>query len=337
MSSSPGVGWANLPKPPPAPKAKTGRRRSTRLPKKASPLPAAPSPSEPAEEAENLRGGASNDEEAEAAADEPVADPPTVDTDTNNSQNDGDATAAADGDDPADQNAGTNQQPEGDGAETPPPPLAERQDDDDDGGSNSEDDDDAGTEEIELDPERELDLLLQTMHEADRRLIEVYGDTVHRNDGRNLHGGVGDDEAVCMLYDRIVDYPHPMYSPPKGKVGDRFLLGFAKELKKVRERESNSERALIFPCVILRKEPGIRKAKAIRKRIMRRLDHWNKGLLAELVQDTVATARRGQGGGARNDDDESIARRYHSMVIAGKLRAGVRMVTSRDGGGGIAS
>ena len=64
-----------------------------------------------------------------------------------------------------------------------------------------------------MDLERELDLLLQTMHEADRRLIQVYGDTVHRNDG------------------------------------------------------------------------------------------------------------------------ESIARRYHSMVIAGKLRAGVRMVTSRDGGG----
>ena len=116
-------------------------------------------------------------------------------------------------------------------------------------------------------------------------------------------------------------------------MGDRFLLSSAKELKKVRLRESNSEKALMYPCVILRKESGVTKAKAIRKRIDRRIDHWEKGLLAELVQDTVATARRGVGGGSGTKDDDSIARTYHSIVIGGRLSAAVKMLSNKGGGG----
>ena len=41
---------------------------------------------------------------------------------------------------------------------------------------------------------------------------------------------------------------------------------------------------------------------------------------------------RGEGGKCP-DNDDSIARKYHSMVIEGKLRPAVRWVTNRDGGG----
>ncbi|KAL7526623.1 hypothetical protein ACHAXR_001569, partial [Thalassiosira sp. AJA248-18] len=51
------------------------------------------------------------------------------------------------------------------------------------------------------------------------------------------------------------------------------------------------------------------------------MDLWEQGKVAELVQDTVAIALRGVGGGSPSVDDESIARKYHSMVIAGKLRS----------------
>ena len=36
------------------------------------------------------------------------------------------------------------------------------------------------------------------------------------------------------------------------------------------------------------------------------------------------------------EDDDAIARRYHSMAIEGKLRAAVRWATSRSGGGMLA-
>ena len=64
----------------------------------------------------------------------------------------------------------------------------------------------------------------------------------------------------------------------------------------------------------------------------RRMDQWKAGMIAELVQNTVAAAKRGVGGAKPSVDDESIARRYHSMVIEGKLRAAVRSLTNRDGG-----
>lgn len=116
---------------------------------------------------------------------------------------------------------------------------------------------------------------------VDRRLISVYGDTVHRNDGRHLHGGVEGDEAMFKLYDRVVSYPHPLYSPPaKGLVGTRFLYLLALEFARVRRRETILERPLIFPAVILRKEKGVHRARDIKRRLSRRMDLWEAGEIA---------------------------------------------------------
>ena len=60
------------------------------------------------------------------------------------------------------------------------------------------------------DPERDADLERQPPSEADRLLRSVYdGDTLHGNDGRQLHGGIADDERMCALYDKIVSHPIP--------------------------------------------------------------------------------------------------------------------------------
>ena len=42
-------------------------------------------------------------------------------------------------------------------------------------------------------------------------------------------------------------------------------------------------------------------------------------MIAELVQDTVTSEKRGVGGVKPSVDDESIVRRYYSMAIEGKL------------------
>ena len=79
-----------------------------------------------------------------------------------------------------------------------------------------------------LDPDRIDDLARQESSLADFKLIAVYRDTVHCNNGRNLHkGGVERDASMQMLYGKIVDHPHPRYYPPKGYL-------FAEEPEKVR-------------------------------------------------------------------------------------------------------
>ena len=69
------------------------------------------------------------------------------------------------------------------------------------------------------DDERVSDLLAQATLPADRKLMIAFGDTVHRNDGCHLDGGIAEDDTVQALYDKLMEYLHGMYSPPKGGVG----------------------------------------------------------------------------------------------------------------------
>ena len=57
------------------------------------------------------------------------------------------------------------------------------------------------------------------------------------------------------------------------------------------------------------------------------------GKIAELAEDAVNAAKRG--GVKSVDDDEGIKRRFHLMVISGRLRVEVCWVTNRSGSGMI--
>ena len=70
----------------------------------------------------------------------------------------------------------------------------------------------------EVDPDRDTDLLRQESTASDRKLIEVYRDTINQNDGHDLHGGVDNNALVYVLYGRLLSYMHPMYSTPDSKV-----------------------------------------------------------------------------------------------------------------------
>ena len=55
------------------------------------------------------------------------------------------------------------------------------------------------------------------------RLIGVYRDTIHCNDGRQLHKEIMGDAGMLWLYNKVVSNPHPLYSPPKEKSGNHFF------------------------------------------------------------------------------------------------------------------
>jgi hypothetical protein len=95
----------------------------------------------------------------------------------------------------------------------------------------------------------EEDLGRQILHACNNQLVMVYRDSIHRNNGRHLDGGVTDDSIWQWRYNWVVAHPHPMYNPPKGGLGQRVVLTMAREFGGVREWRWNSERALIFACV----------------------------------------------------------------------------------------
>ena len=133
------------------------------------------------------------------------------------------------------------------------------------------------------DPETVLDLVGQQSTVSDRKLVEVYGNTTHRNDGRHLHGGVVEDEVWQRRYDRVVANPHRLYLPPQGKVGKAVVSTYAKELRGVRERRWNSERPLCFLACVLRRRPDCTRSADIKRRIENRLRLWEEGKFDALI------------------------------------------------------
>ena len=104
------------------------------------------------------------------------------------------------------------------------------------------------TDPVDPDPGEDTDV--------DRKLRAVYGDTIHRNDGRHLDWGIANDAVWQARYDAVVANPHQLYLPPQGKVGAEVVSLMASELCGVRECKWNSERPLILMACILRHKHG---------------------------------------------------------------------------------
>ena len=160
----------------------------------------------------------------------------------------------------------------------------------------------------------------------------VFGDTIHRNDGRHLDGGIGDDQRWQRRYDDVVANTHTLYLPPQGRIGAAVITQLAAELRGVRERKWNSERPLVFAACILRRRHGCVKAADIKRRIDQRLSLWQEGRFDALIQDVTASALADAGHRSTKSDDETIARRYNSKVLDGELRAAIRQLTARASG-----
>ena len=124
-----------------------------------------------------------------------------------------------------------------------------------------------------------------------------------------MQGGVADDVAMQYLYNIVCSHSHPLYSPPKGHIGNRFIKMLTKEWMLARTRVTNSERAEIFPACILRKERECSQSASIRRRIARHLQLWEDGKHAELAEDVVRAPKAAIGRAPTPDNDDHIARR----------------------------
>jgi hypothetical protein len=172
-----------------------------------------------------------------------------------------------------------------------------------------------------------------TVTEADRKLMEVYDDYIHQNDGTHLDGGIKDDAMWQENWRKLVVLPPQRYDTPSGPVGRRFVRMLTEELKGIKSRKWNSEKFLVFQMVILQRSKEVSGAGNIKRRLTRRMDAWEKGKFDMLVQDTERTALA-QLAKARGDSTpEQRAKTYARLVLQGKLRAAVRWITEREMGG----
>ncbi len=105
----------------------------------------------------------------------------------------------------------------------------------------------------------EEDPRLQLLTAADQRLLGIFGNTIHLNDGTHLDGGIGVTKDVKWqrLYNRVASCSLPLYDLPNGRWAQRFLTTLTDLWVGVIQRCWNSKQPLVFQAVILRRIRGI--------------------------------------------------------------------------------
>jgi hypothetical protein len=176
---------------------------------------------------------------------------------------------------------------------------------------------------------------LQRLTDADHRLCSIYGDTIHQNDGTHLDGGIGvaEDAKWQRLHLRIDACDLPLYDLPNDRWATRFLETLTNLWVGVVECRWNSKRPLVFQACILWRVRGISRFHGVKQIIWGRLEERYVALVREVEEATLNVGGGGGGPRARQEDATSIARNYHNMVLGGKVRAAVSMVTNRGSGG----
>jgi hypothetical protein len=177
---------------------------------------------------------------------------------------------------------------------------------------------------------------VQQLTDADRRLIDLYGDTIRQNNGCHLTGRIDPDlesQHQVWFYQVIATRLY-LWDLPQGKRGNDFLDTLNDLFKDVLARKHNMEMPLLFIACILHKQRGVNEYNKIKTTIDIRLVLWTQGRIDMLVQSVLdAYDVNGPGGQGPSQDFESKARAYQSQVEKGQLSQAVRNLTNRHKGG----
>ena len=111
------------------------------------------------------------------------------------------------------------------------------------------------------------------------------------------------------------------------------MNALVKELRGVSDRWWNSKRFIVFQTVTLQRTRHVTSSRDIRRRIEKRLDAWEEGQQAMLVEHTLRSCAQYLTAVRRNESAEHWAKTYHILVLRGKLRMVVRWITEGEKGG----
>ncbi len=177
-------------------------------------------------------------------------------------------------------------------------------------------------------PDTITDLTNQQEHQIDTELLHLYGDTVHRNLGTHLTGDINDDPKWYYLWFQLISYHHPLYTPPQSKLGRDIVKTLANEFQGVRDRKWNSEKALLFPIIILRKPHQKLNSQEIKQRLRFRLDQWQSGNYIALATDTITEAFQYHDTKSSTLTIDEKLQIFNQLVYHGKLREALQFLTS---------
>jgi hypothetical protein len=160
------------------------------------------------------------------------------------------------------------------------------------------------------------DLPGATILEADLKLMKVYGDYIHQNDGTHLDGGLQDDSVWQERWRRLIILPSQHYDAPSGSVGCHFVHILTEELEGICCQKWNLERFLVFQMVVLQHSKEVKTSYAIRRQLTMQMDAWEADKFTMLVQDTECTALAQLSKIQGVETQEQRAKKFTRLVLA---------------------
>lgn len=139
-----------------------------------------------------------------------------------------------------------------------------------------------------------------------------------------------ESDDVRPLWWEAVGLRGKQYELPNGRVGTRFVHVLAEEIERFVAGRQNSERQLLFTSLVLQRDKMVKKGKDIRPLLTRRMDMWEEGKLQALLHEAKRCDRQ-LATGHRLMTCTQLERSFNRMMLQGRVRAAVRLLTDRGG------
>ena len=157
------------------------------------------------------------------------------------------------------------------------------------------------------------------------KCMQAFGSPLLNHEG-------GPDSEIRSLWWEVVTLRGKQYALPNGSVGTRFVNMLSEEIELCTEGRQQSECEFIFTALVLQRDKMVRKGKDIRPLLTRRMDMWEAGKLPELLQEAKRCDKQVVAG-LSPLTSEQLERTFTRLMMEGRIRSAVRLVTDRGGGG----
>ena len=143
--------------------------------------------------------------------------------------------------------------------------------------------------------------------------------------------------ALNRVYDEVVQWKRNCFMVPSGKAGKAFVQELSRLFDAYAEGSALEsvamKAAMTMPALLLQKPSSRSKASEHTLHLERRLKLWSEGKLNNLVHEGHTIQRQLARSQQSRQNDDQTARLFAKLMMEGKVRAALRLVTQANGSG----
>ena len=144
--------------------------------------------------------------------------------------------------------------------------------------------------------------------------------------------------AIEQCYNEVVHWKKKPFKLPTGKVGKTFVSELARLFRAFADSSALEsvalKAAMVMPGLLIQKPHQRSKPKELVKHLERRLKLWSAGDLEALMDEgRTIQSKFKQHQGFQNTQNKQTARNFAKLVMEGKMRAALRLLSQDNNGG----